>query len=326
MFGLFSVPENGLVFIHSWWALALLYWVKLLCLGTWSLLLAATLAACGPAPSEQPLHYGSAPASTAAPTYRFAVYPLHNPQMLIAAYQPLVDHLNAQVTDARFELEASRDYQSFEARYHARAPAFLLLNPWQTLQARQLGYHVIARAADGQDFVGLIIVRKDSGIQKTADLKGRVVCYPSPTAVAAAIVPQFYLHRHGINIKRDLRNVYVGSQESSIMNVYLRQADAGATWTLPWRLFQKNHPNEAAELKVAWKTGGLLSNSVMARNDVPQPLVHAVQATLMTLAHTAAGQGIPGGTGFIAADDASYGVAEQFIRQFEQQVRPVVPP
>ncbi len=309
--------------------MTLSHWVKLLRLGTGFLLLAVLLVACEPAPPQQPLHYGGAPNPAAAPTYRFAVYPLHNPQLLVAAYQPLVDLLNTQVTDARLELEASRDYQTFEAKYQARAPGFLLLNPWQTLQARKLGYRVIAMTGDAQDFKGLIIVRKDSGIQSPADLKGKRVCYPSPSAVAAAVMPQYFLHQHGIDVQRDLKNVYVGSQESSIMNVYLGHADAGATWTLPWRLFQKNHPQEAAALKTAWHTGALRNNAVMVRNDVPAPLVDTVQATLLGLTHTAAGQAILGGMAtarFTAADDASYDEAERFFRQFERQVRPVAQP
>ena len=68
---------------------------------------------------------------------------------------------------------------------------------------------------------------------------------------------------------RDIENRYVGSQESSIMNAYLGQTAAGATWPPPWRAFQKEHPREAAELKVIWETESLVNNSVMVRDDVP---------------------------------------------------------
>lgn len=300
------------------------YLVKLI-----ALLIAGGLAACEPAPVNQPLQFSQAPAPGTFPIYRLAVHPLHNPQKLSAAYQPLIDHLNRQLQEARVELEASRDYQAFEQKYQAREPAFLLTNPWQTLQAIKAGYHVIAMAGDAQDFKGIFIVRKDTDIQTPADLKGKVVSYPSPTALAAAIMPQYFLYTHGINVQRDIQNIYVGSQESSIMNVYLGQAAAGATWPPPWRLFQLDHPNEAAELKVIWETEALINNSVMVRDDVPPAVRDQVTMALLNLAQTADGPAILAAMStarFHAADDASYGVVAPYIARFERVVRPVQGP
>lgn len=287
------------------------------------------LSACEPTPQERPLQYSSAPAVGSVPVFRFAVHPLHNPQMLAAAYQPLIDHLNTQLTGAYLELEASRDYQAYEKKYTAREPDFLLPNPWQTLQAIKQGYRVIAMAGDAQDFKGIFIVRKDSGIRQPIDLRGKSVSYPSHTALAAAIMPQFFLHKQGLVVTQDIRNLYVGSQESAIMNVYLRQSAAGATWPPPWRLFQKNHPREAADLQVIWETPPLVNNAVMVRDDVPAPLAQQVQAALLALAQSSAGQTILHGmetAAFHRADDASYAVVAQYVKQFEATVRPVEQP
>ncbi len=291
-----------------------------------TLLMAGLLLACSPPAAEQSLRYSAQPAPGALPVYHFAVHPLHNPQKLSAAYQPLMDHLNAQLPGARLELEASRDYQAFEQKYAARAPAFLLPNPWQTLQAIQRGYHVIAMAGDAQDFKGIFIVRKDSAIQQPADLKGLVVSYPSPTALAAAIMPQYFLQTHGIDVNRDIHNTYVGSQESSIMNVYLGKAAAGATWPPPWHLFQQDHPREASELKVVWETEALINNSVMVRDDVPVALRDQVTRLLLELARTPSGSAILAGMGtaqFHAANDASYRVVAQYVERFERLVGPI---
>jgi len=299
-------------------------------LGKWlTAAAAALLLACSPKPAEQAPQYQSTPPPGSRPVLRFAVHPLHNPQLLAHAYQPMIDLLNAQLSAVQIELEASRDYQAFEAKYNAREPAFLLPNPWQTLQAIQLGYHVIAMAGDAQDFKGIFIVRKDSNIRKPADLKGKVVSYPSHTALAAAIMPQYYLHSHGIDVRRDIQNIYVGSQESSIMNVYLRQSAAAATWPPPWRLFQKSHPKEAAELKLIWETESLVNNSVMVRNDVPAALADQVQAALLALEKTPAGLAILSGmetARFNPANDASYDLVARYVARFERDVRPVAQP
>ena len=279
-----------------------------------------------PAPSVQ---YSDRPSPGQVPVYRVAVHPLHNPQKLHAAYQPLVDHLNSQLQGVKLELESSRDYQAFEAKFRQRGPEFLLPNPWQTLQAIDVGYHVIAMAGEAEDFKGLFIVRKDAPIAQPADLKGHSVSYPSYTALAAAILPQAYLHAHGIDVRRDIQNVYVGSQESSIMSVYLRQTAAGATWPPPWRLFQQDHPAEAAELKVVWETPSLVNNSVMVRDDVDPALVQQVLAVLLALPHTAHGTAVLGGMEiprFYPATNASYQVVADYIARFERDVRPVESP
>jgi phosphonate transport system substrate-binding protein len=286
----------------------------------------ASLLGCEQRSTERALAYRQAPASASTTVYRFAVHPLHNPKKLFQAYQPLVDVLNRQLAGAHIELEASRDYQAYEQKIREREPEFLLPNPWQTLQAIKFGYHVVAMAGDADDFKGLFIVRKDSTIQQPADLKGKVVSYPSPTALAAAVMPQYYLYKQGIDVRRDIQNNYVGSQESSIMNVYLGQSAVGATWPPPWRLFQKDHPAEAAQLQVLWQTPSLVNNSVMVRDDVPSNIAALFKKTLLELAQTQQGKAILAGietARFHAADDANYDSVREYIARFEKNVRPV---
>lgn len=287
------------------------------------------LVGCEPPPQSKPLQYADAPAAWARPAYRFAIHPLHNPQKLSQAYQPLIDYLNRRVAEAHFELEASRDYQAYEHKFRHREPAFLLPNPWQTLEAMKAGYAVIAMAGDAEDFKGVFIVRKDSGIRAPADLRGKAVSYPAHTALAAAIMPQQFLHDHGIDVSRDIRNDYVGSQESSILNVYLGKVAAGATWLPPWRLFQRNYPAEAAQLELIWETPSLVNNSVMVRDDVPEAVRMRVREALLELARTPEGQAILGGmetARFHPADDARYDAVRSYIARFEQTVRPVERP
>lgn len=286
----------------------------------------AVLLACHQPPPDQGPKYGVAPSSTSAPVYHFAVHPLHNPTKLTQAYQPLVEHLNSRLKGARLVLEASRDYATFEEKYRDRKPELLLANPWQTLQAMKAGYGVIATAGVPGDFRGLIIVRKDGGIRTPSDLKGKAISYPSPTALAACIMPQYFLHRRGLDVNRDVENRYVGSQESSIMNVQQKLTVAGATWPPPWRAFQKDHPGEAAELEVRWETEPLINNSVMVRDDLPADLRDQLRRELVGLHETDRGRAILAGmetARFIAASDQDYEVVRAYVERFEREVRRV---
>lgn len=284
------------------------------------------LAGCDRTPQEQGPQYANSPANGGVSVYRLAIPPLHNTSKLVESYQPLIEYLNQHIEGAHFELEASRDYQAYEVKFRAREPEFLLPNPWQTIEAMKVGYHVMVMAGDVDDFRGIFIVRRDSGIKVPADLKGKVVSYPSPTALAACIMPQDFLQHHGIDVKHDIENRYVGSQESSIMNVYLRQSDAGATWPPPWRAFQKDHPAEAAQLKVIWETEPLVNNSVMARDDVSIALRDRVRNLLLELEHTDAGRAILARmetARMHPAGDADYEPVREYIKHFEKEIRPV---
>lgn len=279
---------------------------------------------CNPNPIKKGPVYTVDSIVSTVPVYCFAVHPLHNPTMLFQSYQPLIDHLNSRLVGAKLRLEASRDYTSFEEKFKQRKLEFILPNPWQTTEAMEKGYHVIAMAGDASNFRGIILVRKDSKIVEPKDLIGKTISYPSPTALAACIMPQYFLFKQGIDINKDIINKYVGSQESSIFNVYFKTADAGATWPPPWKAFQKSHPNEASALKVIWETESLVSNSVMVRNDVPDDIAEQVQKYLIELEHSDEGKKILSGmetARFSLATNADYKIAKDFTDRFETEVR-----
>ncbi|MDX1351947.1 MAG: phosphate/phosphite/phosphonate ABC transporter substrate-binding protein [Thiomicrorhabdus sp.] len=260
------------------------------------------------------------------PEYHFAVHPLHNPTRLFEVFHPLMTYLNAHIPEAEFELEASRDYASFDEKLKNRTVPFALPNPYQTLIAMENGYRVIAKMGDDENFKGIILVRKDSGITKPTDLKGKVVSYPAPTALAATMLPQSYLHNHGLNINQDITNKYVGSQESSIMNVYLGSVAAGATWPPPWKALSDENPELKKQLKVIWQTQSLPNNSVVVRDDIPETIATKVKNLISGLHTTPEGQEILKKmylSEFEPADNDSYTPVKEFIEQFEQNVRPL---
>lgn len=288
----------------------------------------ALLSGCTRTTEERGPRYATTPRLESVPEYRVAVHPLYNPNRLSEAYQPLLAYLNQHIPGRQFTLESSRDYAAFEQKVEQRLPDLIIPNPWQTLQAMRHGYHVIAMAGDASDFKGLWIVRKGSRIRTPADLRGKTLCYPSPTALAACVMPQYYLHRHGVNVRDGVTNVYVGSQESSIMNVYLGNAAAGATWPPPWRAFQRDHPEEAESLEVLWETEPLINNAVMLRDDLPGSMRDSVRTSLLGLHLSARGRAILSGmetARFHDASDSSYDDVRRFVERFEREVRKVDP-
>jgi phosphonate transport system substrate-binding protein len=180
---------------------------------------------------------------------------------------------------------------------------------------------------DDHKFTGVILVRRDSGIKKVTDLKGKKISYPAPTALAATMMPQYYFYTHGLNVMKDAENIYVGSQESSIMNVYLGFTSAAATWPLPWEAFQKEHPDKAKDLMVAWETEPLINNGVVVRNDISPELAEAVAKHMSELHLSEEGRIILSRmplSGFERAKNKDYKIIENFLKEFSAKVRPVL--
>jgi phosphonate transport system substrate-binding protein len=258
--------------------------------------------------------------------YVFAVHPLHNPVRLLEVYGPIMEYLNRNITGSTFRLEASRNYDEFDRKLYNREPEFALPNPYQTYNSLKHGYRVIAKMGDDHRFTGIILVRRDAGIGRVSDLKGKKVAYPARTALAATMMPKYFLQTHGLDVNRDIENVYVGSQESSIMNVYLGNVAAGATWPLPWEAFQKEHPDRARELVVQWETEPLINNGVVVRDDVPESLAGEVARLLADLHSTEEGRAMLARiplSRFEVADNRRYRVIGDFLRQFKLAVGPI---
>jgi len=291
-----------------------------------ALLLACILAGgCSQADKEsyQPRYGDQPPSDSFKQNYLLGVHPLHNPVHLFEVYGPLVDLLNARIPEAHFTLEASRNYQEYDKKLYARHFDLALPNPYQTINALEHGYRVFGKMADDALFYGILLVRKDSGIRDAADLKGKAVSFPATTALAATMMPQQYLYDHGLPMAA-YQSHYVGSQESSIMNVYLGITAAGATWPPPWQAFQHDHPEQAVQLNVQWRTQSLPNNGLVARDDFPPALLKQVADIVFNLQSRREGREILARmplSHFEAATAETYRPVRLFVAHFDKSVR-----
>lgn len=270
--------------------------------------------------------YSEEPIFTKNKVYIFGVHPLHNPEHLFKIYQPMVKYINKQLKGSKLKLEASRNYDTYNKKLFAGYFHFALPNPYQTVIAADNGYKIFGKMGDDENFRGIILVRKDGGINEVKDLRGKTVSYPAPTALAATMMPQWYLHKHGLDLEHDITNIYAGSQESSIMNIYLGKVAAAATWPPPWRAFIKERPEIAKKVEIKWQTSSLVNNGLVARDDMEQSLVDELSAIIFSMHKSAEGQRILSAmelSRYEKAQYSSYDSVREFLKNFETEVRPI---
>lgn len=258
--------------------------------------------------------------------YIVGIHPLHNPKRLFEVYSPIIEFIDTQLPNVELKLEASRNYEEYDKKLTSGHFDFAMPNPYQTILSLAHGYRIFGKMADDDNFRGIILIRKDSHIKTVSDLKGKAVAYPAETALAATMMPQQYFQSQGLNVNTDIENRYVGSQESSIMNVLLGNVAAAATWPVPWKTFSAEHPEQAAQLEIKWQTESLPNNGWVVRHDVPAELVTQFAQALFNIQNSVAGQkmlaAIPV-SHFEAANEQTYAPVKDFLVNFNNTVRPI---
>ena len=260
-------------------------------------------------------------AAVAEASYVFGFHPHLNPQELVAAYQPILDYLEAHIPGVTFRLEGAKDYGEFEARLAAGHYHFALPNPVQTLLAQRAGYRVIAKNFPDNDFRGVLVSRQGA-VKTLRELNGQLLCFPSETAVAATLLPLWHLHRHGVDVK-SLRLRYTGTQVAALLNAWAGEAAACGVSARFLRAFQRDEPAKSAALSLLFTTEPLSHNGVVARRDLPPALTARVAATLVAMGNDPAVDPARFKLGqhrFERADDETYRPLRAFLERYDAAI------
>lgn len=171
-------------------------------------------------------------------TIKVAILPLYSPLTIFKRYDPLMRYLSEK-TGYEFKLVIPRDFEEFISIVSSGKVQFSYQNPYvYSIISKKYPVKVLATTV-GEDcatdegtcgrekFRGVIIVRKDSNINKIQDLKGKKIMIVSPTSAAGFLSQKIYLEKKGFDLKRDFKLIDAKRQEKVIIGVYKGQADAG---------------------------------------------------------------------------------------------------
>jgi phosphonate transport system substrate-binding protein len=127
-----------------------------------------------------------------------------------------------------------------------------------------------------------------------------------------------------VDVQTELQNIYVGTHNSSIMNAYLKQSAASATWPAAWKAFQQSNPTEAAELHVIWETPTLIQNAIIVRDTVPAATSAKVTQLLTTLQDSDEGRTLLAGIdtqSFVPSSNQDFEVVRTFLKEYNRSVK-----
>jgi phosphonate transport system substrate-binding protein len=125
---------------------------------------------------------------------------------------------------------------------------------------------------------GILVVRRDSGIQSPAELDGRTVAFPAPNALGASLLMRADLARvHQV----DVAPLYVKTHNSVYLHVIKGLAEAGGG--VGKTLTEQEQPIRDS-LRILYVTRDMPSHPVAVHPRVPKADAEKVRAALLALA------------------------------------------
>ena len=170
------------------------------------------------------LSFSSAANPPAEPTYSFSVAPQFERRKLFTIWQPIVDDLQRR-TGLRFELVTSLSVGEYDIDVKNGRYDFICVNPYMVpLIEKQPGYQPLIR--DAAPLHGILVVRKDSPLQRVEDLRDKALAVPSMAALGASLLLRAELDRD-FGVKT--RPIVAKSHTSVFLHVINGLADAGGS-------------------------------------------------------------------------------------------------
>ncbi len=211
--------------------------------------------------------------------YSFGVVPQFEARKLRSIWNPILEHLQ-QTTGYQFKLVIAPSISDFEKAFMNGDYGFAYLNPYHYILASRLqGYLPLVRDV-GKKLYGVLVVKKDSGINHVLDLDGKIIAFPSPNALGAALqMRQELKDDFNINIQAH----YVKTHDSVYLNVILGEATAGGGVQKTLNRQSKKYQDM---LKIIHTTRAVVAHPIVANPLIPKVVIDKVQQVFLNMGKT----------------------------------------
>ncbi|MFN0152199.1 MAG: phosphate/phosphite/phosphonate ABC transporter substrate-binding protein [bacterium] len=174
-----------------------------------------------------------APARASAEAVRFGFYPSRDRAEVELAAKAFCAHVAAG-TGLTIEPVVSKNYTAGVASLTAGEVDVAWLSPFSLVSAEAGGKARVLLKSVRRDqpfYWGAVIVKKESGLETIADLKGKKFGWTDPSSTAGHLVTKAALIRAGIKPETDFgANQFLGAHDRLVKAVLDGTVDAGATF------------------------------------------------------------------------------------------------
>lgn len=228
------------------------------------------------------------------------------PAKKIKAYQPLADYIASHLGQfgiAVGEVKVAPDQDTMIKWLKDGTVDLFFSSPYSAmLMNDQAGAPIILRCwkSGVAEYKSLILVRKDSGIQSLADLKGHVIAFDAPFSTTAYMLPLAYIIQDGLK-PTQVDGADAGVPSDEVGYVFAQGQDNVTAWLVTGKVSAgafsdqdiKEVPADVMDqLTVLVETETLPRYLALARPGMDQAQLEAIKALLVGLDQTPEGPDI----------------------------------
>jgi phosphonate transport system substrate-binding protein len=206
----------------------------------------------------------------------FGIVPQQSASRLAEMWTPFLNELSDR-TGVTFRFRTTKDIPTFEACIAAGVYDFAYMNPMHyAIFSDEAEYRAIARQSN-KKLKGILVAKKDGGIDHLGALDGSNVAFPSPGAFGASILTRSALSASDVSFEPQ----YVKSHDSVYRAVAagLTQAGGGVL-----RTFGAIDPELREQLTVIYETDGYTPHAFAAQARISDALLQDVQQAMLDMA------------------------------------------
>lgn len=247
--------------------------------------------------------------ATAQAELKVGIFPRGPVKDTHQAFKPLAAHLT-QALGEEATLVVPKDFAAFWEGVSRREYDLVHLNQFHYIKGHdEFGYRVVLANEEGgqRTMRGVLLARKDSGIDKVADLKGKTVLFAGDKmAMASYIAPTALLHRQGLNAGTDYQEQFAKNPPAAAIGMYNKAGDAAGVGDAVLRMPAVTTAMDTAQVKVLAESEPIITLPWAVKGDLPADKVEKIQKSLSALPKGHEVLEAARVTGFFPATDADF--------------------
>ncbi|MGD8572236.1 MAG: phosphate/phosphite/phosphonate ABC transporter substrate-binding protein [Gammaproteobacteria bacterium] len=221
------------------------------------------------------------------------IFPRRPPAVTQQAFQPLADYLS-QKLGQKVKLEVPKDFSEFWNNLKQNKYDLVHLNQYHYIRShKEEGYKVIVSNKEfgsGQ-IAGALSVRKDSGVNSVADLRGKTILFGGgKKAMGSYIAPTAILKKAGLEAGRDYKVAFSKNPPSAVIGVYNKAAAASGSGNVILKIKGVTKRIDSRQMKILAESEPFTQLSWAVKGDMSDDLASKIQDAMVTLDQSAEGK------------------------------------
>ncbi|WP_455211859.1 phosphate/phosphite/phosphonate ABC transporter substrate-binding protein [Kaarinaea lacus] len=226
---------------------------------------------------------------------KMGVFPRRSAEVTEKAFQPLAEHLS-KLLGEEVKLIVPKSFKEFWKGVKENRFDLVHYNQYHYIRShKELGYRVIAANEEfgNKNIAGALSVRKDSGINSIADLRGKVIVFGGGTkAMGSYIAPTAVLKKAGLVAGKDYMVNFAMNPPSAVVGAYTKGAGAAGSGNVVLRLNAITKKINADDMKIIAESESFTQLPWAVNARMSHEMANRIQNIMTTLKNTENGRDV----------------------------------